>query len=70
MLPHAIFIVSPPSPSPVARTLDHRASVKRAVSLQFLNPKTVGRTRWTGDHPVARLLPAQTLRKRRQTPIP
>jgi hypothetical protein len=30
--------------SPVAPTLEHRASVKRFVSLQFLNPKTDGRT--------------------------
>jgi hypothetical protein len=29
--------------------LEHRASVKRFVSLQFLNFKTVGRTSWTGD---------------------
>jgi hypothetical protein len=28
--------------SPVAPNLEHRASVKRFVSLQFLNPKTVG----------------------------
>jgi hypothetical protein len=33
----------------VAPNLEHRASVKRYVSLQFLNPKTVGRTPWTGD---------------------
>jgi hypothetical protein len=43
---------------PVAPTLEHRASVKRFVSLQFLNPKTVGRTPWTSDQPVARPLPA------------
>jgi hypothetical protein len=42
---------------PVAPTLEHRESVKRFVSLQFLNPKTVGRTPWTGDQPVARPLP-------------
>jgi hypothetical protein len=29
---------------PVAPTLENRASVKRFVSLLFLNPKTVGRT--------------------------
>jgi hypothetical protein len=46
-------------PPPVATTLEHRASVKRFVSLQFLNPKTVGRTPWTGDEPVARPLPTQ-----------
>jgi hypothetical protein len=34
---------------PVAPTLEHRASVKRSVSLQFLNPKTVGMTPYTGD---------------------
>jgi hypothetical protein len=33
--------------SPVAPTLEHRASMKRFVSLEFLNPKTVGRTPWT-----------------------
>jgi hypothetical protein len=33
---------------------DHRASVKRFVSLQFLSPKTVGRTSWTGYQPIAR----------------
>jgi hypothetical protein len=32
---------------PIASILEHRASVKRFVSLQFLNPKTVGRTPWT-----------------------
>jgi hypothetical protein len=36
---------------PVASTLEHRASVKRFVSLQFLNP---GRTPWAGNQPVAR----------------
>jgi hypothetical protein len=36
---------------PVALTLDQRASMKRAVSLQFLNPKTVDMTPWTGDQP-------------------
>jgi hypothetical protein len=33
---------------------EHRASVKRYVSLQFLNPESVGRILWTGDQPVAR----------------
>jgi hypothetical protein len=42
---------------PVAPTLEHRASVKRLVSLHFLNTKTVGRTSWTGDPPIARPLP-------------
>jgi hypothetical protein len=41
---------------PVALTLEHSASVKRFVSLQSLIPKTVGRTPWTGDQPVARPL--------------
>jgi hypothetical protein len=45
---------------PFAPTLEHRASVKRLVSLQFLNPKTVGRTPWMGDEPVARPLPIKT----------
>jgi hypothetical protein len=44
---------------PVAPTLQHIASVKRFVSLQILNLKTVGKTPWTGDHPVARPLPTQ-----------
>jgi hypothetical protein len=48
---------------PVAPTLEHWASVKRFVSLQFLNPKRVGRTPWTGDQPVARPLPTQTEKK-------
>jgi hypothetical protein len=45
---------------PVAPNLEHRASVKRFVSLQFLNPKTVGRAPWMGDQPIARPLPIQT----------
>jgi hypothetical protein len=40
--------------------LEHRPSVKRFVSLQFLNRKTVGTTPWTGDQLVARPLPANT----------
>jgi hypothetical protein len=32
--------------------------VEPFVSLQFLNSKTLGRTFWAGDQPVARLLPA------------
>jgi hypothetical protein len=44
--------------------------VRRSVSLQFLNPKTVGRTPWMGDRPVARPLPIQTQNKDRQTSIP
>jgi hypothetical protein len=50
---------------PVAPTLEHRTSVKRFVSLQFLNPNTVGRTRWTGDRLVARTLPTQIQNQRR-----
>jgi hypothetical protein len=50
--------------------LEHRASVKRFVSIRFLNPKTVGRTPWTGDHPVARPLPIETQNKHRQTSMP
>jgi hypothetical protein len=38
--------------------------VKRFVSLQFLNLKTVGRTPWTGDQSVPRPLPTQTQNKR------
>jgi hypothetical protein len=49
------------SPSfPVASTLEHRASFKLSISLQFLNPKTVGRIPWTGDQPIAKPLPTQT----------
>jgi hypothetical protein len=44
--------------TPVASTLEHRASVKRFVSLYF-NPRTAGRTPWTGDQTVARPLPTQ-----------
>jgi hypothetical protein len=44
---------------PVAPILEHRESVKRFVSLQFLNPKTVCRTPWTENQPVARPLPTQ-----------
>jgi hypothetical protein len=36
-----------------------QCSAKRFVSLHFLNPKTAGRTPWTGDQPVARPLPTQ-----------
>jgi hypothetical protein len=45
-------------------------SVKCFVSLQFLNPETVGRTPWMGDQPAARPLPTQTQNKHRQTPMP
>jgi hypothetical protein len=37
---------------PVAPTLEHRASMKRFVSLQFLNSKRVGRTSWMGVSPL------------------
>jgi hypothetical protein len=36
---------------------EHRASLKRFISLQFLNPETVGRTPWTGDLSHAMPLP-------------
>jgi hypothetical protein len=39
--------------------------VKRFVTLQFLNPRTVGRTPWPRDQPVARLLPTQAKYKHR-----
>jgi hypothetical protein len=50
---------------PVAPTFELRASVKRFVSLQFPNPKTVGRTPWTGDQPVARPLPTNRINAHR-----
>jgi hypothetical protein len=40
--------------------LEHGASVKSFVSLQFLNPKTVGRPPWTENQPDARSLPIQS----------
>jgi hypothetical protein len=49
------------------------ASVELFVSLQFLNPKTDGRTVWKGDKPVARPLATQdntTQNKRTQTSMP
>jgi hypothetical protein len=55
---------------PVTPTLEHRASGKRCVLLQFLNPKRVGRTPWTGDQPIARPLPIHTQNKQRQRSIP
>jgi hypothetical protein len=48
--------------------LENRASVKRFVSLEFLNPKTAGRTPWMWDQPVVRPLPTQN--KRRRTSMP
>jgi hypothetical protein len=50
--------------------LEHRSSVKRFVSLQFLNPKRAGVTLWTWDQPVARPLPVQTQNKHTQTFMP
>jgi hypothetical protein len=50
--------------------LEYRSSVKRFVSLQFLNPKTDGMTLWAGDQPVARQLPTKTQNKRTQTSMP
>jgi hypothetical protein len=41
---------------PVALSLEHRALVKRFVSLHFLNLKTVGRTPWNGHLTFARQL--------------
>jgi hypothetical protein len=49
--------------SHVSPTFEHRAAVERFVSIQFLKPlkpKTIGRTPWTGDQPVAIPLPTQT----------
>jgi hypothetical protein len=46
--------------SPVASTLEDRASVKSFVSLQFINPKTIGRIPWIGDQPIAVSLLIQT----------
>jgi hypothetical protein len=51
----------------VALTLERRTSVKHFISLQFLNPKTFGRTPWTRDQPVARPLPKQTRNKQTNT---
>jgi hypothetical protein len=42
---------------------EYRTSVKRFVSIQFLNPKTVVKTPWTGDQPAARPLPTQIQNK-------
>jgi hypothetical protein len=50
---------------PVTPTLEHRRSVKCFISLQFLNPNTVGRTPWMGDEPVTKPRPIQN--KHRQT---
>jgi hypothetical protein len=63
------FLFSPIFLFPVAPTLEHRTSVKRFVSLQFLNTKTVGWTPWTGDHP-HRKGAAFIQGKHRQTSVP
>jgi hypothetical protein len=36
---------------PVAPALEHRASVKRFVSIHFINSKIFGKTPWMGDQP-------------------
>jgi hypothetical protein len=41
--------------------------VKRFVSLQLLNPRTVDRTPWTGDQPGAKPLHTHTQNRRTQT---
>jgi hypothetical protein len=56
----------------VAPTLEQRASVKRFVSFQFLNPKAVVTVPSTGDQPFSRPLPTQSNKntgggERRQT---
>jgi hypothetical protein len=43
--------ISHSPPPPVAPSLEHRASMKRFVSPQFLNPKTVCRASCTGISP-------------------
>jgi hypothetical protein len=52
----------------------NRASVKRFVSLQFLNPRTVDKTPWTEDQSVARPVPTQrktqTQNRHTQTSMP
>jgi hypothetical protein len=66
----SLFILLSVSLFPVAAILEHRTSVKRFVSLQFLNSKTIGRTPQMEDQPVARPLPIQTRNKHRQTSMP
>jgi hypothetical protein len=41
--------------------LEHTVSARPFVSLQFLNPNTVGRTPWTGDQPDSRPLPTHQI---------
>jgi hypothetical protein len=50
--------------------LQHRASVKGFVSLQFLNPKTAGRIPWTSDQPVASPRTIQIQNKHTQISMP
>jgi hypothetical protein len=45
---------------PVAPTVEHRASVKCFISLQYLNAKKVSKTPWMGDQPITRPLHTQT----------
>jgi hypothetical protein len=52
---------------PYAPTSKHRAYVKRFVSLQFFNPKTVCRIPWMGNQLISRPLRTQTQNKHRQT---
>jgi hypothetical protein len=68
--PRNTYVSGSVSLFPVTPTLEHRASMKRFVSLKFLNPKRIGRTPWIRDQPVARPLPTQTQNKRRQTSMP
>jgi hypothetical protein len=52
-----LYVITLSPSTPVAPT----ASVKRFVSLQFLNPKTVGKSPWVEDQSVARPLPTHGL---------
>jgi hypothetical protein len=54
----------------VAPTLESGASLKRFVSLPFLNPKAIGSSPLTGDQPVARSLPTETQNKHTQASMP
>jgi hypothetical protein len=69
-LNHLMKVMSHLSLFPVAPTLEHRASLKRFVSLQFLNPKTFGSTLWMGDKSVARPLRIQTQNEHTQIFMP
>jgi hypothetical protein len=50
--------------------LGHRASVKRFISFQFLNLKTVGRTPWTGGSTNRNVRQRQMQNKQRQISMP